>query len=132
VPARTGGCPIAPKTKKATRFFEWLSCVAGSGRCRSVAAPRCSHSSFLASFAAMALGKSNRILSIDIPLKSLHEISRRFKSFRIANAYFSVLQFVDRLDLPSAEDSHSFPIKFLSDELTEFGIDGAQDLVVWV
>jgi hypothetical protein len=80
----------------------------------------------------MALGKGNRILSIDIPSKSLHEISRRFKSFRIANAYFSVLQFVDRLDLPSAEDSHSFPIKFLSDELTEFGIDGAQDLVVWV
>src|SRR6516165_4910007 len=57
-----------------------------------------------------------------------HEIGRRFKSFRIGNTQFSLLQFVDRLDLPSAEDSHSFPVKFLSDELSEFGIHGGQNL----
>ncbi len=57
--------------------------------------------SLLTNFDAGAFGEFRRRSNT---YANKHEISRRFKSFRIANTYFSVLQFGDRLDLPSAED----------------------------
>src|SRR5271165_3974491 len=56
--------------------------------------------SLLTNFDASAFGEFRRRSNT---YANKHEISRRFKSVRIANKQFSVLQFVDRLDLPSAE-----------------------------